>query len=422
MINFTAIRRMPATLRRRSPVGVPDGTRRIGSVDGLRAIAVSGVIAFHFGLGVPGGFLGVDFFFVISGYVITRLLLIEWRRTGTIRWATFWGRRARRLLPAVLTVLVVVQLWLRLGASPEVRATANAQTVAALAYVSNWYAIVADVGYWGAQIDATPLTHLWSLAVEEQFYLVWPLLLIVVMTLTRSLRVLAAAAAVGALASYAAGAVLFDDAGPDRAYLGTDARAGALLLGVLCALALTRPAPGPDGSWDRSPALRPAHRVVCAVAVATLAALWAMAGIHSPWLYEGGLAVAGVCAALVIAFVVTAPGSLAARFVGSRPVVAVGRVSYSLYLWHWPVHVYAIHRWTGLGRPLLIAAEIVATAVLSVLSFALVERPAQRVRRFVPLAVPLLGCALLVLVSALWFQPAAPVEEQNGVVVHGAPN
>src|SRR4051795_8638325 len=114
MLNLTAIRRMPAAVRRRPSAGVSGGTRRIGAVDGLRAFAVSGVIAFHFGLGVPGGFLGVDFFFVISGYVITRLLLIERHRSGTIRWATFWGRRARRLLPAVLTVLVAVQLWLRL--------------------------------------------------------------------------------------------------------------------------------------------------------------------------------------------------------------------------------------------------------------------------------------------------------------------
>src|SRR3954453_3721809 len=107
MLNLTAIRRMPAAVRRRPSAGVSGGTRRIGAVDGLRAFAVSGVIAFHFGLGVPGGFLGVDFFFVISGYVITRLLLIEWCRTGTVAWTRFWARRARRLLPAVVVVLIV---------------------------------------------------------------------------------------------------------------------------------------------------------------------------------------------------------------------------------------------------------------------------------------------------------------------------
>jgi peptidoglycan/LPS O-acetylase OafA/YrhL len=398
------------------------GKRRIGAVEGLRAVAVAGVIAFHFGIGVPGGFLGVDLFFVISGYVITRLLLIEWHRAGSINWLRFWAHRARRLLPAVLAVLVVVQLWLRTGALPELRATADDQTVAALAYVSNWYAIVKDVSYWGGLTDSTPLTHLWSLAVEEQFYLVWPLLLIGVLALTRSRRVLAAVAGVGAVASYAAAAVLFASEGVDRAYLGTDARSGALLLGVLCALALTRPAPGPDGSWDRPlpRRLHTAGRTTFVPAVAALAVLWSTAGIASPWLYEGGLIVAGVAAAVVIAYVVTVPGTWPARLLGSCPAVQIGRLSYSLYLWHWPVHIYAIHT-THAGRPLVIAAELAATLVLATLSFRLVERPTKRIVRPMALASPLLACAALVFCSAVLAQPKPPPEQQTGVVVHGHP-
>ncbi|HZE30754.1 MAG TPA: acyltransferase, partial [Actinoallomurus sp.] len=319
-----------APLRVRQPAG--DG--RIGAVDGLRAVAVAGVIAYHFGLGVPGGFLGVDLFFVISGYVITRLLLTEWHRTGSIACARFWGRRARRLLPAVLALLVVVQVWLHLGGLPELRSTTDAQTVMALAYVSNWYAIFAGVSYWGALTSSTPLTHLWSLAVEEQFYLVWPLVLIVVLTTVRSRRALAAVAGAGAVASYGLSALLFRDAGADRAYLGTDTRSGALLLGILCALALTRTAPGPDGSWDRRlPARRRAvARVALAVALAALAVLWATARIQAPWLYEGGLATAGVAAAVVIGSLVAVPGCLPARLLRMRPVVWIGRLSYSLYL------------------------------------------------------------------------------------------
>jgi peptidoglycan/LPS O-acetylase OafA/YrhL len=125
-------RRVSASVRRRPPAVPPGATARIRAVDGLRAFAVFGVIAFHIGLGLPGGFLGVDFFFVISGYVITRLLLIEWRQAWTIAWTRFWARRAKRLLPAVVVVLIAVQLWLRLGAPPELRSTTNAQTVAAL--------------------------------------------------------------------------------------------------------------------------------------------------------------------------------------------------------------------------------------------------------------------------------------------------
>jgi peptidoglycan/LPS O-acetylase OafA/YrhL len=396
-------------------------TERIGAVEGLRAVAVAGVIAFHFGIGVPGGFLGVDLFFVISGYVITRLLLIEWRRSGSIDWLRFWARRARRLLPAVLAVLVVVQLWLRLGALPELRATTDAQTVAALTYVSNWYAIFTDLSYWGALTDSTPLTHLWSLAVEEQFYLVWPLLLIVVLKVTRSRRVLAAVAAGGAVVSYGAAAVLFGRHGADRAYLGTDTRSGALLLGVLCALALTRSASGPNGSWDRRSAHWGVSAPVFALAVAALAALWATARIQASWLYTGGLVVAGVSAALVIASVVTAPDSPAARLLAAAPAVWIGRLSYSLYLWHWPVHVFAVHAASRPDGPGVIAAELAATLTLAYLSFRLVELPTRRIDRPLALAPPLLACAALVFCSAVLVQPRPPAEQDSGVTVHGRP-
>ncbi|MDN3359580.1 acyltransferase [Actinomadura sp. DC4] len=395
---------------------------RIGAVDGLRAVAVAGVIAFHFGMGVPGGFLGVDLFFVISGYVITRLLLIEWRRTAAIDWKRFWARRARRLLPTVMALLVVVQLWLRLGALPELRATTDAQTVAALAYVSNWYAIFTNLGYWGALADATPLTHLWSLAVEEQFYLVWPPLLILIMTLTRSRRVLAMTAGAGAVVSYTAAAVLQGTDGVDRAYLGTDTRSGALLLGVLCALALTRDAPGPNGSWDRTLTgrRRALARSVFALALASLVALWTVGRIEAGWLYDGGLVLAGVSAALVIAYLVVAPGAVATRILAAGPVVWIGRLSYSLYLWHWPVHVYATHT-AHPGGPAVIAAQLAVTLALGVLSFALIERPTRRIGRPMVLAPPLLACAVLVLGSAVLVRPAAPVEQQSDVTVHGRP-
>jgi peptidoglycan/LPS O-acetylase OafA/YrhL len=406
----------PARVRRTPATG------RIGAVDGLRAFAVSGVIAFHFGIGVPGGFLGVDLFFVISGYVITRLLLVEWLRTGSIDWLRFWARRARRLLPAVMALLVVVQLWLRLGALPELRTTTDAQTVAALTYVSNWYAVVTDLGYWGALTNGSPLTHLWSLAVEEQFYLVWPLLLIVVVKVTRSRRVLAVVAGAGAVASYTAAGVLHALDGADRAYLGTDTRSGALLLGILCALALTRSAPGPDGSWDRRPSrrTRALARSAFALAVASLVVLWTVARIEASWMYEGGLALAGVSAALVIAYLVAAPDAAAARLLNTRPVVWTGRLSYSLYLWHWPVHIYATHT-NRAGGPLVTVAQLAATLALGVLSFALVERPARRIRRPLALASPLLVCAALVLCSAVLVRPETPVEQQTGVTVHGHP-
>jgi peptidoglycan/LPS O-acetylase OafA/YrhL len=400
---------------------------RIGAIDGLRAVAVAGVIAFHFGLGVPGGFLGIDLFFVISGFVITRLLLIEWYRTGSIGWLRFWARRARRLFPAVLVMLVAVQVWLRLGALPELRATTDAQTVAALAYVSNWYAIVMDVSYWGALIDGSPLTHLWSLAVEEQFYLAWPLLLIATLTFARSRRALAAVAGLGVVLSYGAGPLLFGSGGANRAYLGTDARCGALLVGALCALALVRPAPGPASAGDHgSPdRLLPgrwhgAARSVFVPAVLVTGVFWSVTRVESPWLYRGGMMIIDLAAAAIIVYPAVVPGSVPARLLRSGPFLWVGRLSYSLYLWHWPVHVFTIHA-TRTVTPLVIVAELVATLALSHLSYTLVERPTRRINRPAALASPLLVCGLAVLVSAVVAHPRPPAEQQNGVTVQGRP-
>ncbi len=415
--------RATAGVPRHAPRNPVKASGRIRAVDGLRAVGLAGVIAFHYGFGPSGGFLGLDLFFVVSGYVITRLLLIEWQRTGSIGRLRFWAQRARRLLPAVVVVLAGVQVAMRLGALPALRSTTDAQTVAALGYVSNWYAIVADVGYWGASADSTPLTHLWSLAVEEQFYLVWPLVLIVVLSLTRSRRVLAIVAGVGTVVSYAAGSVLCGLQGPERAYLGTDARCGALLLGVLLALLLTRHAPDADGSWNRrlpapwAPVARPAY----ALALSVLALLWATSAIHGAWTYDGGMLLADLCGVVIVAHAVVVPGCRSTRLLASRPVVTVGRLSYSIYLWHWPVHIYALHRWAHLDKPVLIAVQLAATAVLGTASWALVERTTQRVGRPLVLAPPLLACGLLVLCSALFAHPAPPAERQDDVLVHGSP-
>ncbi|MDX6666010.1 MAG: hypothetical protein QOG68_2216, partial [Solirubrobacteraceae bacterium] len=184
-----------------------------------------------------------------------------------------------------------------------------------------------------------------------------------------------------------------------------------------------RRTPGPDGSWNRRLPLAwvAVARPVYALALTALALLWATAGIRSTWLYEGGLVVAGMSAAAVIAYVVAAPGGPSARLLASPPVATTGRLSYSLYLWHWPVHVYAIHRWARLERPVLVAGELAATAALGVLSYALVERTTRRIRRPLVLAPPLLACGLLVLGSALLAHPAPPAERQSGVLVHGGP-
>ncbi|HEY5110274.1 MAG TPA: acyltransferase, partial [Acidimicrobiales bacterium] len=244
-----------------APLGTPDhhgfradaladrpsatGSTRVLGLDGLRAVAVLLVLGFHFGLGwLGGGFFGVDVFYVLSGYLITGLLLAEFERRERIGLAAFWLRRARRLLPALLLVLVAVTLLVRFaepsGAVPGYRGSA----LSALFYVSNWWQIASSGNYFVATGATSPLTHTWSLAVEEQFYLVWPLVVLAVLhvagSFRRGVRVLLAVAAVGVVASVVEMGVLFrPGANPTRIYFGTDTHAQSVLIGAALACVLT---------------------------------------------------------------------------------------------------------------------------------------------------------------------------------------
>ncbi|GAA4616558.1 acyltransferase [Actinoallomurus liliacearum] len=386
----------------------------IPAVDGLRALAVLAVIAYHFGLPLHGGFLGVDLFFVISGYVITRLLLAERARTGTTRLAVFWGRRARRLFPAVLAVLVAVQVWMHLGAGTPMRHTVNSQTLAALVYGSNWYSIFAEVGYWGMPVDRAPLNHLWSLAVEEQYYLVWPLVFVVLMGTVGSRRVLACAALLCAGCAYTAMHLLFLPGAPDRAYLGTDCRAGGLALGALLAVLSTSPAVVDRRLPARVTAPAGVLAGVC------LACLWSTANLNDRGLYTWQLAVAGAAAATLIGSLVLTPEGLPARVMGSRPLVAIGKVSYSLYLWHWPIWVFlAAERpqWPAAERVIVAA---IATAVVATASYHMVENPLRHSRRPMRVLAPaFLAVATMVACAAILLQPSAPVEQRDDIQVSG---
>jgi peptidoglycan/LPS O-acetylase OafA/YrhL len=224
--------------RRRRPWRRSDGGTRVLALDGLRGVAVLAVIAFHEGV-LGGGFLGVDIFFVLSGFLITGLLLpgrsSSRGRAGGL--AAFWARRVRRLLPAMILLLLTIQVWLRVAAPASQWRLVNGQTQAALAYVGNWYAVVARSGYWEAGAEQTPLLHLWSLAVEEQFYLAWPLVVSVMLALGRGrVRRWMTALTLGlAVVSLAATPLIYRLYGQDRAYYGTDTRVGVILLGAALA-------------------------------------------------------------------------------------------------------------------------------------------------------------------------------------------
>lgn len=358
-----------------APGGRADGAPRLRympGVDGLRAVAVAAVVVFHLGAAwLPGGYLGVDVFLVISGYLITSLLLAERAATGRIDLVRFWLRRARRLLPAVWLMIAVV-LGVMLLLHPDEVGRMRGAVVASLAYVTNWYFVVTDVPYF-EQFGRPPVfLHLWSLAVEEQFYLAWPLVLAAGM-LIAGRRLVYALAVAGMVASAALAWWMFDPfTATDRLYYGTDTRAVGLLAGVVLAFAL----PASHASGSRRTAWR--WDVAGAAGLVALAAAFVWLDEGRSFLYRGGFAAVGVASAAAIA-AAARPGTVASRVFAVRPMVWLGQRSYGVYLWHWPViHLTRPGEDVPFGGAPLVAAQVTLTLVAATLSYRFVEVPFRR--------------------------------------------
>jgi peptidoglycan/LPS O-acetylase OafA/YrhL len=350
---------------------------RVTGLDGVRAIAVLLVILYHLSPGaVIGGYIGVDLFFVVSGFLITTLLLREREATGRISLYGFWRRRARRLLPA-LGVLVLVCCTAAYAVGRDVLLGLGAQVLGALTFSSNWLFLAAGSDYFSSTAPEL-FRNLWSLAVEEQFYLLWPLLLVLVLVrIPRWLRI--TLIALIAVASAVAMAMLWGPESATRVYYGTDTHAFGLAIGaVLAVVALHWPArPLEWVRWHRN-----ALGIAGTVALAGILAIGMIMPEDAPIVFQGGLVVVAVLSAIVIAALLV-PGSLLGSILESPPLRWIGQRSYGLYLWHWPVFILvaaALPGWSrdGASGWALGGVALAFTVAAAALSYQFVEQPIRR--------------------------------------------
>ena len=364
---------------------------------------MAAVVAFHVGV-LKGGWLGVDLFFVLSGYLISRLLFVEYTATGRIDLKQFWGRRARRLLPALLCVIVAVAIAERVRGRLLGPAGGRSDIIGALTYTSNWVRLRGGAGYWSRFGPPSLLEHFWSLAIEEQFYVVWPLAMLGIARLRRGVSTLALLASTLVAGGWSL--LLFHrtlDA--SRVYMGTDTRAIALLAGAtIASLAEWR------RSWLR------AFRALAPVGLVGL--LVAMARMQGTRLvtYQGGLLACTMAAAVLIAGVATGSTPFA-RHLSTQPLRWLGSRSYGIYLWHWPILVgfgVAGHAHKPLHR--IVLGVLVSLAVAEA-SYRVVEMPVRRqglaAFRWRP-TLPVLGASMTGVAIAII---ALPIAQPRRLVV-----
>ena len=417
------------------PRGRPIRFGFVPALDGLRALSVLGVMLYHGGATVAkGGFLTIDVFFVLSGFLITSLLLGEWATRMTIRLGQFWTRRARRLLPALLVMLLGVAIYAKVFATPGEFANLRLDSLSTLFYVSNWHFIFGSTNYFVNTAQTSPLAHMWSLSIEEQFYIVWPPVALLMLRLGRRLRPsrrlwpIMGTAVIGALVSAVEMRLMYNGpASVMRVYQGTDTRSQDILVGAALAIGMAiwaqhrkPPVPGPRhapgaqradrahpsagtaGAVRPPPHRRDFHRrrssgvtAITAWEIASPAVrmvlqllgwsallgglyLWSQLTVPTPFLFDGGYFLFALGVALVIFCAVTAQTGSLSVALGNPAFRYVGKISYGTYLWHFPLFAMLdgarLHLY---GNPLL-AVRIGATLIVATGSYYLLEEPVRR--------------------------------------------
>ncbi|MGG3043137.1 acyltransferase family protein [Bacillus anthracis] len=305
----------------------------MAGLDSLRGLAILGVMLYHINFNwMPGGFLGVTVFFVLSGYLITDILAMEWKRNKRINLKKFWLSRARRLIPGMLVMLVITLAWITIFHSSLLEKM-RGDSLAALFYVSNWWYIYHKVSYFDNFNQLSPLNHFWSLAVEEQFYVVWPFIISLGLYYIKKQSRMILLICLGAVASAVAMAILYEPgADPSRIYYGTDTRAFSLLIGAVLALVW----PSNRLANKIIPKARFILDVVGGIALIMILVMFWKTNQYDPFLYKGGMVLLSIATALLVANLAH-PASRIAQFLRFRPLRWIGIRSYGIYLWHYPI-------------------------------------------------------------------------------------